>query len=196
MEKQIICIRSISRSHNTLRVSTHSYKKISTPKTFTSRRDVEARCSHSLVPIPQTARKTSAACAHRANSAPAGAKGSHGLLTARTSARPDFPFSRLISRLEGAQLRTRSAVSERPAVAWRVHNGRAVRKPKKRLRRERQALKCAPSTRYPAGQELPSAAFLRAALRTFRPDQEAKSASILRTRSADRRATGDHQHAA
>ena len=47
--------------------------------------------------------------AHRcARSQPA--RGSAKLLTARTSARPDFPFSRLISRLDCAQLHTGSAV--------------------------------------------------------------------------------------
>lgn len=88
------------------------------------------------------------------------------LLTARTPARPDFPFSRLISRLDCAQLRTGSAVRMGPAVAWRVHNGRAVGTSKKRLRRERQALKCAPSTHHQANREGPSAAFQRARLRT------------------------------
>ena len=139
--------------------------------------------------------------AHRcARSQPA--RGSARLLTARTSARPNFPFSRLISRLDCAQLRTGSAVRERPAVAWRVHNGRAVGTSEKRLRRERQALKCAPSTRHPAGQELPSAASMRASLRTSDRRQEgkpviwmrsvahvqgrpgAKSASIVRTSNA------------
>ena len=121
--------------------------------------------------------------AHRcARSEPA--RGSAKLLTARISARPDFPFSRLISRLDCAQLRTGSAVRMGPTAACRAHNRRAVGTSKKRLRRERQALLRAPSTRHPAGHELPSAAFLRAALRTFRPDQEAELVSILRTRSA------------
>ncbi len=86
---------------------------------------------------------------HCARSEPA--RGSARLLTARTSARPDFPFSRLIS----AQLRTRSAVKTGPTVAWTAYDGRAVGTSKKQLRRERQALKCAPSTRHPAGQPSP-----------------------------------------
>ena len=45
------------------------------------------------------------------------ARGSARLWTARTPARPDFLFSRLISRLECAQLRTGSAVREGPTVA-------------------------------------------------------------------------------
>ena len=106
--------------------------------------------------------------AHRcARSEPA--RGSARLLTARTSARPDFPFSRLISRLDCAQSRTGSAVRMGPTAACRAHNGRAVGTSQKRLRRERQALLRAPSTRHQANREGPSAAFLRAALRTFRP---------------------------
>ncbi len=119
------------------------------------------------------------------------ARGSARLLTARTSARPDFPFSRLISRLDWRESRTGSAVRERRAVAWRVHNGRAVGTPKKRLRRERQALLRTINTsssrpgasvsRFPA-QFCALPALTRrgswslgcAALRTFRANQEAK----------------------
>ncbi len=94
--------------------------------------------------------------AHRcARSQPA--RGSAGLLTARTSARLDFPFSRLISRLEGARLRTRSAVREGPAVACRAHNRARSWHVAEAARRERQALLRAPSTRHPADQELSSA---------------------------------------
>ena len=118
--------------------------------------------------------------AHRcARSEPA--RGSARLLTVRTSARPDFLFSRLISRLDCADCAPDRRSGRGPAVAWRVHNGRAVGTPKKRLRRERQALKCAPSTRHPAGQELPSAAFQRAALRTSSTGQERKPVIGMRS---------------
>ena len=99
----------------------------------------------------------------------------------------------------GFQVRTVAHVQSRQtgqAVACRAHNRRAVGTSGKRLRRKRQALLRAPSTRHPAGQELPSAASMRASLRTsdrrqegkpviwmrsvahVQADQEAKSASI------------------
>ena len=109
------------------------------------------------------------------------ARGSARLLTARTSARPDFPFSRLISRLDCAQLRTRSVVKMGPTVACRAHNGRAVGTSKKRLRMEGPALTCARSTRHPAGQELQSAAFQRARLRTSNRRQKRKSVVWMRS---------------
>ncbi len=119
---------------------------------------------------------------HCARSEPA--RGSARLLTARTPARPDFPFSRLISRLECAQLRTRSGVREGQAVAWAAHNGRAVGTSQKRLRREWRALLRTPSTRHPGQPAMSISGFPTRSIAHVQADQNAKLMSILRTRSA------------
>jgi hypothetical protein len=106
------------------------------------------------------------------------------LLTARTSARPDFPFSRLISRLDCAQLRTGSAVKMGPTVAWQCAQWARSWHAKEAAKEGTAGVIARTINTSPGQPDGPSAAFLRVALRMFRANLEAKSVSIMRTRSA------------